>query len=81
MKQPLVSIIIPSQNQEGFIRAIIETVLDQDYPKIEYITIDGGSPGETASITFLMKKTFSGDRRYFRELVRFRLIDKRTWAF
>ena len=48
--QPLVSIITVVYNNSTHIRGAIESVLSQDYPRIEHIVIDGGSTDGTVKI-------------------------------
>jgi len=50
MDRPLVTIVTPSLNQGRFLRAAIESVLSQDYPRIEYLIQDGGSTDETRAV-------------------------------
>lgn len=47
---PLVSIVTPSRNMGRFIRATIDSVLSQTYPRIEYVVIDGASTDDTRDI-------------------------------
>jgi GT2 family glycosyltransferase len=47
---PLVTIITPAYNRADLIAETIDSVLAQDYPRIEYIVIDDGSKDDTLSV-------------------------------
>ena len=61
---PLVSVIIPAYNAADTIGESIESVLIQNYPKLELIIVDDGSDDETAEVV----RGYDDERiKYFRK--------------
>ena len=47
---PKISVVVPSFNQEKYLELTLRSILDQNYPELELIVIDGGSKDRSADI-------------------------------
>lgn len=50
MQMPKISVIVPSYNQAMYLEKMLRSVIDQKYPNLELIVIDGGSTDESQKI-------------------------------
>jgi succinoglycan biosynthesis protein ExoA len=51
-QEPAVSIVLPTLNEQSWIRDCLDSLLDQDYPNItEILVVDGGSTDATVEIS------------------------------
>lgn len=50
MNWPKISVVMPSYNQAQFLETTLRSVLDQEYPNLELIVIDGGSTDDSVEI-------------------------------
>jgi glycosyltransferase involved in cell wall biosynthesis len=50
MNFPKISVVVPSYNQERFIEATLRSVINQNYPNLELIVIDGGSSDKSLEV-------------------------------
>lgn len=67
MELPLVTIVTPNYNYEEFIGDTINSVLNQDYPNIEYIVVDDGSTDNSLEVIQKISNDNPGSMRIIKQ--------------
>src|SRR5437762_6047257 len=60
---PLVSIVVPSYNHGRYLREAVDSIVAQDYPRIELIVIDDGSTDDSPEILRSYGNRFHWERQ------------------
>ena len=58
--QPSVSVIIPAYNEERVIADTVHSLIASDYPNVEIVVVDDGSPDRTSAV---VRETFANEPR------------------
>ncbi|HLW77527.1 MAG TPA: glycosyltransferase family 2 protein [Bryobacteraceae bacterium] len=59
MRLPRISIVTPSFNQGAFLEWTLRSVIEQQYPNLEYVAMDGGSTDGSAEILERYRRHFT----------------------
>ncbi|NHC16566.1 glycosyltransferase family 2 protein [Motilibacter deserti] len=50
VRLPRITLVVPSYNQAGYLRAALASIVDQGYPDLELIVMDGGSTDGSVAV-------------------------------
>lgn len=59
MKLPVITVVTPSYNQGRFIERTLQSVVDQRYPNVEHIVLDGGSTDGSVDVIRRFERSLS----------------------